>query len=257
MMNNSDDKKNISKISAIIGISICCILCSVTLFVFSYRFVNVEITPKWLGLMLCVGIAGIVWSMMISKMALHSKSLVVLVCCFLFVFVRKWITFDFDAPLLIYFWGLLLLFLIIQQIDMACKPPYLSGTVIVFALALSVHGILQYFGYLPSAKNNFSVTGNFDNPAGFASTLACTFPLCFLFFKHENRHVKYVAVAAAALMSIAVCLSGSRAGIMAIAVSMTVWLLIHSKFTCTEYVRSISKRTKNLFVVACSVLCRL
>ena len=123
------------------------------------------------------------------KISLHVKSLVVLTCCFLFVFARKWVTYDFDATLLVYLSGLLLLFLIIQQIVAVCQPQFLFGTVIVFALALSVQGILQYIGVIPSGKTNFSVIGNFDNPAGFAAVLACALPLCFLFLKHEKRYV--------------------------------------------------------------------
>ena len=32
------------------GVLICFILCSITLFIYSHRFVNVELTPKWFGL---------------------------------------------------------------------------------------------------------------------------------------------------------------------------------------------------------------
>ena len=34
------------------GILMCCMLCILSLFVYSRRFVNVEVTPKWIGLML-------------------------------------------------------------------------------------------------------------------------------------------------------------------------------------------------------------
>ena len=47
------------KHSAITGILICCILCGITLFVSSSRFVNAEVTPKWLGLMLAIGVMGL------------------------------------------------------------------------------------------------------------------------------------------------------------------------------------------------------
>ena len=177
-----DDEKPVKKRSAIAGILIFCVLCGVTLFVYSYRFVNVEITPKWMGLMLCVGIAGLTWSIFSRNIALSAKPLIFLACCFLFVFTRKWLAFEFDATLLMYLGGLLLLFLIILQIVKDCKPQYLLGTVIVFSLALSLQGILQYTGALPSGRNIFLVTGIFDNPAGFSAALACT-----LVFKHTQQ----------------------------------------------------------------------
>ena len=79
------DKKHVKKCSIITGVLIFCILCSVSLFVFSYRFVNVEITPKWLGLMICVGIAGLTGSMLGRTITLRTKPLISLICCFLCV----------------------------------------------------------------------------------------------------------------------------------------------------------------------------
>ena len=130
------------KRSTITGVLICCILCGVSLFVFSYRFVNVEITPKWMGLMICVGISGITWSLLNLKISLPAKPiLIIIMCSFLLVFVRKWVTLNFDPALLLYLSGLLFLFFIIQQTVTVGHPKYLYGTVIVFALALSVQGI--------------------------------------------------------------------------------------------------------------------
>ena len=84
------------KSSKIVGVLNFCILCSITLFAFSQLFVNEKITPKWLGLMLSVGIAGIVWSMFNCKVFLPTKKIfIILSCFFLFIFVRNWITLDF------------------------------------------------------------------------------------------------------------------------------------------------------------------
>ena len=47
---NMYDRTLIKKGSAILAILICCLFCSVSLFVFSYQFVNVKITPKVAGL---------------------------------------------------------------------------------------------------------------------------------------------------------------------------------------------------------------
>ena len=248
-------KNKVERRLAITGILLFCIICGVSLFVFSNSFVSAEITPKWLGMMISVGLAGITWSMLNGKISFYVKPLVLFICCFLFIFVRKWITSDFNTPLLIYLCGLLLLCLIVKQIVNDCKHQYLLGTVIVFALALSVQVILQYIGLLPFGKNNFPVTGNFDNPAGFSAALVCALPLCFLFLKHEKRYLRYAVMVAATLMAIAVFLSGSRAGIMAVAVAATIWLLSQSKFTYTEHLRNINKKTKNFLTIV--LLCAL
>lgn len=238
------------KYSFIMGILTFCILCGITLFVYSFQFVNVEITPKWLLLMSSIGVLGIAWSLLNCNISFPEKPIVIiLTCCFLLIFIRKWVTYDFDVTLLMYLAGLLFLFLLIHQVATTCKPQYLFGTVIVFTLALSIHGILQYSGLMLSVKNKNEVIGNFDNPAGFAAALACVFPLCFLFFKHENDCLRYTAFTSAALMALSVFFSGSRVGMMAIAVVMTIWLLVQSNSNNTVPILNINKRLKTLFTV--------
>ena len=167
------------------NILMCCIICSITLFVSSRRFVNAEVTPKWLCLMLCLGFMGMVWSVFNHKTSIKNNQSKIV--------------------------------------------NYLYGTVIVFALTLAIQGIFQYAGVLPSG-NYHAVTGSFDNPAGFAAALVCALPLCFLFFTDKTKYLKYAAIAAAALMAIAIFLSGSRAGMVAMAVAMAVWFLAKPRY---------------------------
>jgi O-antigen ligase len=159
-------------------------LCSIALFVISHRFVNAELTPKWMGVMLTIGIMGILWSVRHHRILLP-----------------------------------------IRQMD--TTPIF--GTIVVFVLALSVQGFLQYAGIISSANRSFTVTGNFDNPSGFASAIACATPLCFLFFTHHTKYIRYAAIASATMMAIAVILSGSRAGMLAIVAATIVWLFAKSK----------------------------
>ena len=119
------------------------------------------------------------------------------------------------------------------------------GTIIVFAFVLALHGILQYVG-ISSNRSVFAITGSFDNPAGFAAALACALPLCFLFFKKNENYLRYSAIAAAGIMAIAIVLSGSRAGIFAVLVASTTWLLLQSKI--------ISQKSKIALVVALAAL---
>ena len=204
-MINQDIKNKFGDIPIIVGISIYCILCTITLFASSYRFVNVEITPKWLGLLLSIGIVGIACGVFCRRVYLPAKPIFLfLMCCFFLVSARDWATSGINLSLLIYICGLLLLFFMAQQIVSVCPPQYLFGTIIIFALVLSIQGILQYAGVVPHGRNNFAVTGNFDNPAGFAVTLACAFPLCFHFLKNETRYLRYVAMVSFAIIATAV-----------------------------------------------------
>jgi O-antigen ligase len=133
---------------------------------------------------------------------------------------------------------LLLLFLWIQVVERFTFK-YIAGIFICFAVALSIHGILQYFGVLASENGNFPVTGSFDNPAGYAAATACMLPFCFLFVNDKTTYPKYAATAAVVLVLTALFLSGSRAGILA----GLVVLLVYSG------IRYIPKRWSNRFKI--------
>ena len=205
-MNNKIEITKRSKHTHTTSVVFGCILCSVTLFVSSYKFVNTEVTPKWLGLFLAVGLMGIAWSILYRKISLPDKTM---------------------GAILIY------------------------GTIAAFATALSIQGILQYVGVLSSLNSNFPITGSFDNPAGFASALACSLPLCFYFFTYKTKYLKYVAMVAAVIMAVAVILSDSRAGILAMTVATSVWLIVKSK---VNFKLKAGQKTKIAAAVAVIVL---
>jgi len=136
----------VKKHSYIVKILICCILCGITLFVSSHRFVNGEVTPKWLGLILMIGITGMAWSMLSRIIILPARPVdTILIVCIALIFIRSWVT---SGTLLMYPVGLLLLFFLIQHAVKILPLKYLSGTVAIFALALSLQGVLQYAGEL-------------------------------------------------------------------------------------------------------------
>ena len=224
----------------------CCILCSISLFVSSHRLINAELTPKWLGMMAGIGIAGVALSIWNREKHYNANSLLFfLISGFLLVLVRNWVTLGFNPTLFMNLCGLGLLFFLLQQMVAECPPRYFYGTIIVLAVALSLHGIFQYTGVLPTA-NNHAVVGSFDNPAGFAAALICVLPFCFLFFSEKTPYLRYAAMAAAALMAIAVILSGSRAGMLAVAVAATVWVFSKIKNQKTKIALA-------LFVIALPV----
>ena len=213
----------------IIGI----LVCIASLFASSSQFVNVGVTPKWLGMMICVGIAGMVFRKMAHPL------LVIIAVCFLLIFTRNLITHRFCPSLLMYLCGLLLLLHLALQIYSVSSTRYLFGAIIVFALALSIYGILQYVGIMTSDNSNFAVKGNFDNPAGFASALACILPLCLFFLNEKTKYVKYTAIVSGILIAIAIVLSGSRTGILAVVTAILVWSLFQYKMTTRRFLSGI------------------
>jgi len=214
--------------SKLSGVVFFCILCLITLFVTSHLFVSEEITAKWIGLMLSIGIFGLVASLSIRKIALPFSLIdILLAVCFALFFFRAYFI---DGIVSFFPLGLFLLYYLIRLSVAVYPPQYLFCTVLIFASALSIHGLLQLAGLIPS-NNHFAITGSFDNPAGFAAALSCCLPFCFLFFKNPKKLFRYTAYGVAILLAVAVILSGSRAGMLAISIVIAIWVIIKLKLT--------------------------
>ena len=62
-------------------------------------------------------------------------------------------------------------------------------------LMLSVYGLLQFWGAIPSRHYAFSITGTYENPAGFATVQAALFPFALVLCldKERNRLIRWFA----------------------------------------------------------------
>lgn len=112
-------------------------------------------------------------------------------------------------------------------IDSVRSVPFAVGVSAV-GLTLSAYGILQFFHHAPQVNAFFPVTGTFDNPAGFAVTLAVTAPSSFWLCFGKGRRRLWLRIAAgtaSVATAAAIALSGSRSGVMALSASMLVILL--------------------------------
>ena len=89
--------------------------------------------------------------------------------------------------------------------------------------ALSIYGIIQYHNH----SIHTAVTGSYDNPSGFAATLSCGLPYIMLGMCLKNKTLKNLQITAFALSAIAILISGSRAGMVCLAL---VFLLGGHKF---------------------------
>lgn len=76
----------------------------------------------------------------------------------------------------------------------------------------ALYGILQAL-HLCHAGSPHTVTGSFDNPAGFAACLCAGLPFAYPFLKSKQRKIRKTAYFLAGCIIVAVCLSQSRSGI--------------------------------------------
>ena len=96
--------------------------------------------------------------------------------------------------------------------------PQVGISMVVICFLQAVYGLLQYFD-LVSSPFVHAITGSFDNPAGVAACLCAGLPFAaFLLLKGNKKYVKRLGWVAAAIITITVVLSQSRAGIISIAI---------------------------------------
>jgi len=98
----------------------------------------------------------------------------------------------------------------------------------VICFLQACYGLIQFIGWLPSNHSKFAITGSFENPAGFAAVLSLDFPIGLFLLAKAKRIEKYLASATLAIIVIAVFLSGSRAGMLAIIISSMIFLIFQS-----------------------------
>lgn len=108
--------------------------------------------------------------------------------------------------------------------------PFVINVVIVLVSIQALYGILQYLNIL-SPITKFQVTGSFDNPAGFAASLAIAFPFFLLASIRAKKNVRWGIICLSVILVFAVLLSESRTGILSIVIILLCWRLPYCKFT--------------------------
>ncbi len=114
-------------------------------------------------------------------------------------------------------------------------------------IAQACYGLLQYAGVLHTYEA-FRITGSFDNTAGFAACLVSGFPFA-LSSSYANHWKKRSGIIALPTISIAILLSGSRSGIIAI-------VIVSGVFFANKYYETIRKHGRLLilaFMFACVI----
>ncbi len=113
----------------------------------------------------------------------------------------------------------------------ALRSPGISIGFTSVCLILSVCGLLQYFGCVPSRHYAFPITGTYENPAGFSAVQAALFPfaLALCMDKEQNRLMRWIAGLSAVACILTIILSGSRAGLLALCGAAAVVLAFKTK----------------------------
>lgn len=136
------------------------------------------------------------------------------------------------------------------------KTIFWGINIVCFAQAL--YGILQFVGWLPSHHSKFAITGSFDNPAGFTAVLAMGFPISLFLLAKAKKIEKYLTTVSLMVIAIAIFLSGSRAGMLAILVASVFFVLsdtnVMSKFQQFRYHKLLAVLIVVCFVASTVVL---
>lgn len=96
------------------------------------------------------------------------------------------------------------------------------------------YGFFQLLGWASSNHSGFTVTGSFDNPAGFAAVLSMGFPVVLFLHLKTKGFKRFFTIAMLISISIAVIFSESRTGIIALASSFTA-LIRFNTFKITKF----------------------
>lgn len=121
----------------------------------------------------------------------------------------------------------------------------LKGLYIVGVIQ-AIYGILQYVGIFASNHHRFSITGSFDNPAGFSSILALLFPIGLYWCIKSKKQEQILVSFFLGLVLLAVVLSGSRTGLLSIIISSTI--LLSFEFSLGEKIKAL-KRNKQIIII--------
>lgn len=138
----------------------------------------------------------------------------------------------------------MLILLCIQLHHIEINYQWVLGGLEGLGTALAIYGLLQYVGWIRD-PTGFTMTGAFDNPIGFAATLALMFPAglyLFLTMNRDNntsstkrnnrkiyRYIEYLIGSGLAVISLAIILSGSRTAMLAVLVSSGLLVVLETK----------------------------
>ena len=115
-----------------------------------------------------------------------------------------------------------LFYLVVKSINISIE--WLFVGFVCIGIAQAFYGLGQYLHWFSNiAAPGFRMSGSFDNPAGFAAALSVCFPFALFLITKKELYWKILGCLSAVLFLVAVGLSQSRAGVIAIIVISGIW----------------------------------
>lgn len=136
--------------------------------------------------------------------------------------------------------SLWLFYILVKRINVTIE--WLFAGLVFIGVVQAVYGLGQYMHWFSNiTASGFRMSGSFDNPAGFAAALSVCFPFALFLLHKKEIYWKILGSLAVVLFILAVVLSQSRAGVIAIIVISGIWMV---KSLHLKGLNSWSSRTK-------------
>ena len=139
----------------------------------------------WVRAGVCFGIAGYVL-LTKKRIPFPSKGYILLISAWAAYLVWKnWGNLENETTII----TLAAAFFLFYAIGVRLKDKRSLFVVFTFlAVAVSLWGLGQFAGLLPSGNGSFSVTGPFDNPAGISAVLVLLLPFTLYGFRYRKKN---------------------------------------------------------------------
>lgn len=213
------------------------LLFTLSIFLISSRFVNPSASTFYIAAGGCYLFVILVLAQRYKQQALSfSVTEVLLVFFLLFSIIygayREWIISGLS---------LMLFYMLVKRININIEWLLFAGLVFI-GMGQAIYGLGQYVHWFNNIANpGFRMSGSFDNPAGFAATLSVCFPFTLFLLHKKEIYWRIIGSLAAVLFIVAVVLSQSRAGVIAIIIISGIYAV---KALNLRWLNSWSNRTK-------------
>ena len=217
-----DAKNNI--LSIVGGLSFCFMLCSGFLMRYETFDNYFQLYPVSIGISLVVVVAF--FSFLIHKVGFRLSVLDIAISAFILYYIVR---YDYELQLanwkVIFAILLLILWFAIKilLINISVSRVVLFGGIVAIGCWLSVWGLLQLYGYMPSNHVLFAITGPFYNPGPYSGYLAMIFPISLGCLLRSEGKLRYLWLVAFALIFCILPAGMSRSAWLALAIS-SLWI---------------------------------
>lgn len=200
------------------------ILFASSIFVISSYFANPPAPTPYISVGGCCALAIIAIVLKYKQQTLSVSATEMLVVVFLLFTIVYGACVGSISPEWIITGCSLLLFYAFSK-KTALNIDWLFIGLVCIGIAQAIYGLGQYVNWFNNTVDNFRMSGSFDNPAGFAAALSVCFPFALFLLIKKELYWKIFGGLAALLFVVAIVLSQSRAGVVAIIVISGIWVV--------------------------------